>query len=139
MKREIKFRAWYGDKMWYPETKTPDDSFTTLSFFHDGGIGWGIYDSSFDYRVVSGEYGQLMQFTGLLDKNEKEIYEGDIIDISEVGRAEVVFQAGAFMARWIDDPEAMLDCVGFRCKNGHKWTSQIIGNIYENPELINPI
>jgi hypothetical protein len=76
---------------------------------------------------------ELMQFTGLLDKNGKEIYEGDIIEYDQQwwssgdGKLKevVTFNSDASYAHfsagdWTVEPEEV----------------EIIGNIYENPELI---
>jgi len=98
----------------------------------------------------------LGQFTGLLDKNGTEIYEGDILqlekrfywndelDISERHKDIVYVKA-----------ENMLDVKCFYCDGGRKWDNgfdysdysddwhddlsevTVIGNIYQNPELIN--
>lgn len=68
--RQIKFRAWDGKKMIYP-----DGHKYVLRF--DGTIG------KFDeiIKQYHTEEWKLMQFTGLLDKNGKEIYEGDLLRI----------------------------------------------------------
>ena len=79
----------------------------------------------------------LGQFTGLLDKNGKEIYEGDILQCYhnglKCGALETVeFKNGCF---WLRHRDVSI----------HHWLSlidddtdiEIIGNIYENPELLN--
>ena len=62
----------------------------------------------------------LMQFTGLKDKNGKEIYEGDIVK-GEVENNKFIsvveFQNGGFSINTL-------------------WEPEVIGNIFENPELI---
>ena len=65
-----------------------------------------------------------MQYTGLKDKNGKEIYEGDIIDIGD----KVVEVSDIYSFREIYLVHGL--------KDGHKIYGEIIGNIYENPELI---
>ena len=88
----------------------------------------------------------LMQFTGLLDKNGKEIYEGDIVRLDKecyfserinfdyperVGVVEYN-SASFFMAK---DTSSMLSY----CVHASSITSfwgEVIGNIYENPELL---
>ena len=77
----------------------------------------------------------LMQFTGLKDKNGKEIYEGDIVkNKSELYK--VKFACGAFGVINIEnDMDASPFCSGGKWE---KWLKEIevIGNIYENPELL---
>ena len=70
------------------------------------------------------------QFTGLNDKNGKEIYEGDILEDS-LGRRKVVeyYQDGF----WLN---ASLEGAEWSLRHTHK-SSKIIGNIYEDPKLLN--
>lgn len=71
------------------------------------------------------------QFTGLLDKNGKEIYEGDILKASDVGLLEVRFVRGVFAFLW----NGNLDDEFPTGSPTHEW-AEVIGNIHDNPELL---
>jgi uncharacterized phage protein (TIGR01671 family) len=116
-RREIKFRAW--DKQ---------DKKMTL---FDGMIKWD---------VIPDEY-EVMQFTGLKDKNGKEIYEGDIVK----GNAEYSFNKCIGVVKY----GAMAFHFSGKKEDGSKWFDtitnptyeiadfvRVIGNVYENPELL---
>ena len=116
--REIKFRAWDNSKkeMLYPK-KAEDmtDKITSASLlaaYNDGGL-----DS-------------IMQFTGLFDKNGKEIYEGDVVKSPGYDNQMVVKYEEIIAS---DDMTA--PGIGFQF-NTEPSGMEIIGNIYENPELI---
>lgn len=135
MVREIKVRVWDKNKKLF----LPEDSIAVLS--GQGQLFVMIKDFE-NYR--EGEYGyadsfELIQFTGLLDKNGKEIYEGDIIThnkyTKESGRNE---QSNPKIVYW-DDTKA-----GFEQNPPNNYQSgmfyseyTIIGNKYSNPELLN--
>lgn len=71
----------------------------------------------------------IMQYTGLKDKNGKEIYEGDVVRWFD-RTAEVFFNDhhnGSFQVRFIDDDKMMFM---------YPKQFEVIGNIYENPELL---
>lgn len=100
--REFKFRAWFKRyKLMCPWEEFKD----TLDF----------------YSITTSKKYDVMQFTGLHDRNGKEIYEGDIYRFYSSTYEEIV----TCPIEWMFDP-TMLDCNG-----------EVIGNIYENPELIN--
>lgn len=128
--REIKFRAWDKiakklyeiDGLWFEE-----ESVT----FEGDGLG----------PQNKGRY-VLQQYTGLKDKNDVEIYEGDIvasIERPDIWQALIYFEFGGYR---IKDPQnrvggqynmygLLYDIVG---DEGNDY--EIIGNIYENPELL---
>jgi uncharacterized phage protein (TIGR01671 family) len=133
--REIKFRAW--DK----ETKTmiSDEWIQTLDLRGDG--SWTIYLGGGMKQYLTQKQSDkkitdcvLLQYTGLKDKNGKEIYEGDIVcqfKGSEYKAHYIVCWRNDHAGFWLyykDEPH--LDLNHYRVK------LEVIGNIYENPELM---
>ncbi|WP_418953595.1 YopX family protein [Streptococcus sp.] len=81
----------------------------------------------------------VMQFTGLKDENGKEVFEGDIIKDSEDFIAQVVYDkeyAGFGLNYQPFDLTEGLSVTFEELKNEYQNTFEIIGNIYENPELL---
>ena len=110
MRREIKFRAWNGRDMNYsPDLITPEGKLSPK------GIGWLI----------------IMQFTGLHDKNGKEIYEGDIVRLKNQNIGKIIYQTEHM--RYVVNGETKF--FSFVLTANIRRT-EIIGNIYENPELL---
>ena len=68
---------------------------------------------------------EIMQFTGLKDKNGKEIYEGDIVKSPGGGIYEYYFDKGAFLAK-----EHKISTLGYETE------FEVIGNIYSDPHLL---
>jgi uncharacterized phage protein (TIGR01671 family) len=85
----------------------------------------------------SGEHGDyiLMQYTGLKDKNGREIYEGDIVE-TDLGKGVVVFDSAAFLIRNLEDDEYYGFEDFFSLYEGGCYLVEVLGNIYENPELL---
>lgn len=107
--RIIKFRVWNKDK----------NCFFTDDHVKEHLLG---YLSTAEYPI--------MQFTGLTDKNGKEIYEGDVVK----NRSGV-----NYLIEWEND--GMRFCIkpgiwGITKKAVMREGYEIIGNIYENPELL---
>lgn len=109
--REIKFRIWYCKSMSYPRIQ---DTF----------IGRG--------NVVH------MQYTGLKDKKDVEIYEGDTVYATTRGEQ---FETKFAVIRWSDYLKCMVvyskdtdidDCLPI----GRFYELEVIGNIYENKDLL---
>ena len=122
--REIKFRAW-----------VKEGEMKMVCFTLDDCASQQLQD------LLHGEVeARIMQFTGLKDKNGKEIYEGDVIrgrahslksriDIWEVTYSEGEASYGMKARNGIENRIAH-----YIVKGGQY---EVIGNIYENPELLN--
>jgi len=151
MKREVKFRVWAPSGLWKDGKKVgeykdkdevewscakgsdemiyPDDRHYCILL--DGSLGgleggWDLNHSVSD--------GVLMQYTGLKDKNGKEIYEGDIIKCFDGINRHVVY--GEFSS-----DSGYYSHIGFYLAEAEEMyianeNAFIIGNIYENPELL---
>lgn len=82
----------------------------------------------------------LEQFTGLLDKNDKEIYEGDVVKIHEFRE----YLGGSYPGQYIVWPEYILlvewkgpdQGYGIGYFSHRRQGIEIIGNVHENPELL---
>ena len=86
------------------------------------------------YQCVSTEDIELMQYTGLKDKNEKEIYEGYIVKLRAnhgIGVIKYSDEWVAFVVEYIKPRPLVV--LGM---NYYKEEIEIVGNIYENPELL---
>ena len=128
--REIKFRAWVKEKKAIFEVILIDYVTKKVTYLLERvGHLLSIRDAKFNDV-------ELMQYTGLKDKNNKEIYEGDILFESFGERYyKVVFENGGFRAEFKGDFEEhsldLIDVVAQGC--------EIVGNIYENPELMEEV
>ena len=141
MNREIKFRAW--DKEW-----------NKMFYFSEPKV-WQHISTAENYSLEFGKRhlnsdnlvdAKLMQFTGLKDKNGKEIYEGDILVYTGTSPPHYFNNGDLFIVEWV-----LNRWVGTRikdktqgdyCGGNHleDWLMssdrEVIGNIYENPELL---
>lgn len=131
MSREIKFRAWnaYAKTMYEVDLlhlRNRNNKIPAL----DGQYMSVVYQP----KVV------LMQYTGLKDKNGGEIYEGDIVEIQQptsIEHGAISFREGAFAFTsqvQVDGNRTIVFLHSVRFQNN--WKLEVIGNIYENPELL---
>ncbi len=116
--RTIKFRVWEPNakEMIY------NGVYCHVSLDHNGVMNC----TGFPEDVIP------LQYTGLKDKKGKDVFEGDIINIyvtemiNEILKAEVIFNDGAFCIKYPDGN------ISAFVKN----EIEVIGNVYENPELL---
>ena len=85
----------------------------------------------FDYCIERPEEYELMQFTGLHDKNGKEIYEGDVVEFENYRDGQQYYKA----RETIRFDLGMFHIYGEPLRNFQN--IEVIGNIYSNPELLN--
>jgi len=76
------------------------------------------------------------QFTNLPDKNGKEIYEGDIIDWKIGEPPEGIYEVKWWENGWFLENEDKHKEALYKNLGEKPWTLEVIGNIYENPELL---
>ena len=138
-KREIKFRLWDGKKM-----------ITTENPFIDAGSGAKEYAillkgipvlfSVYGFEPSKVVEAKVMQFTGMLDKNGKEIWEGDIVKAAMMHRgvAGIPFTAFIFYNEAIGAFRIGYDSLGGGAQDEiyFRYQIEVIGNVCENAELL---
>ena len=122
--RTLKYRVYIkhwgnseNDELVYPKEGT---LYTYLEVFESGGFKDAVFQ----------------QFTGLLDKNGKEVYEGDLLEFAYtdnkkfVGKVEYEEKFACFVAATGNAFETFSDLADYTS------SFKVVGNIFENPELI---
>jgi len=119
--KEIKFRAWDNENEKMMKVSSLHLENKEISVKGNGTFHF--------FRMQD-----LMQYTGVKDKNGKEIYEKDIVSCNKYKNIVVFFENGCFKVRYPKNDTTNIICTldtfleKYKCK--------ISGNVYENPELL---
>lgn len=127
-----KFRAWFGTEM-YNNPVVYDGCFY---------LDWRDFE---DGRTFEGVI--LMQSTGLFDKNGIEIFEGDVVDLTDEGGLATIENPFVKIERDIsgfivvgDFPDSPITLKAFEEEREFMGADvRVVGNIYENPELLEEV
>lgn len=137
MGREIKFQVLHNNKIIGEEIFTDGSwEFQHYLLNPDNGTRWvsGVFSKDKNYTR--------RQFTGLLDKNGKDIYEGDILNIKFGGDRNNPPYSHKKMVVYFEEEYLQWYVIGNNIINGnslkgyHLAEYEIIGNIHETPELL---
>ena len=140
MNREIKFRAWdktykrMNYKVQVGNTDYADQNYTCNSIWVDYGDNKSIGWMNADDKCID-----LMQFTGMKDKNGKEIFEGDILSFQDDPNGIVKWNSNfSCWTYWEDvktnDEKEVFDWSQLLKRHCNFYL--VHGNVYENPELL---
>jgi hypothetical protein len=114
MNRKLKFRVWTGTQLVYSEDSSEvRDSYKLSEFFE-----------------LYGDSGKITQYIGIQDSSGKDIYEGDILEEWVCnGTRRCLGECREVLMGWriFSYP---------RGNAYHGWKERVIGNIFENPELL---
>ncbi len=135
--REIKFRFWGR----FGEWEEPDEMEQKFIMLYGDDFAWEEWEPINNLFADTQKDGAaIMQFTGLRDKNGREIYEGDIVKRGEAWGV-VVWSPDEMCFEIRENNHPAFAPVGAFYGHDGEWlfeqsTIEIIGNLYENPELL---
>lgn len=144
MNREIIFKAkrksWkeLPKEEWWVEGYLFDDGMPEPKHYFIGGIIVKPYEGTAcdKWNVVGIDFCEidintLCQYTGLTDKNDKKIWENDIVELPD--------KEGYFTCEWEEDAERFVmngDGLTVDFDNYWSYQTEVAGNIFDNPELL---
>lgn len=151
MNRKIKFRVWdkYKKQM-YPISSIDYDIFSQeiriIAVGHKNGMCTS-YNKNHNSEKCDITALELMQYTGLHDKNGKELYEGDIVKITEkekISKHKVISMKPIIAdIEWSEEyltytliTTSVKDAFESLTDYLDEYDIEVIGNIYDNPELL---
>lgn len=132
--KDYKFRAWDKEKgVWYKPTHEAyrGELFELMVGFSGDLLAHTM--NKVEHQSLWPDRFILMQWTGLVDKNGKEVYEGDVVEHKYYGKKQVQWTLA-------DNGEGAFQYAGYDFEDMDVKTGiidwEIIGNIWENPELL---
>ncbi|MGT2852832.1 YopX family protein [Streptococcus pasteurianus] len=131
-----KFRAWLKDEQRMIESYDTlaidyeNEEIVTQKVYFERGLAIERDIHSYDFDDVN-----LMQLTGLTDKNGKEIFDGDVLKTYDGELAKVVWNKylGCWEAEFLSEIVDLSEVADIK---SNRSDCEIFGNIYENPELL---
>lgn len=126
MSREIKFRAWLKEEKKIVNVETIDFTDKSIQYLEKN-----EFINAYLLRRVSFDDVELMQYTGLKDKNGKKIYEGDIVVLNNIENDNmciVRYEHSSYRLEGWSLRENL--------SNVEDSFLEVIGNIYENKNLL---
>ena len=127
--REIKFRAWLKEDKKMVNVEAMDFTDKSIQYLKRSEI-----INAYILRREGFDDIELMQHTGLNDKNGNKIYENDLISCNKYKNIIVFFEDGCFKVKYRKTPTTLITCSLDLFLE--KYKCGIVGNIYENKNLL---